>query len=970
MRYLIWSDLHAYPHTVYSRPTERGLTTHIEDLFKTGDWLEELMLDHAPDAMVFLGDYFHAFGQIDMQSLQVLKVWERLHYIAGDMDIPAVALVGNHDYYDTYANIHSLPTAPQVIDTPRVLEFGEDRVLLLPYCNDPAEITRQVREAGEHSLVFAHIPLLGAEFATGATEQAGIDSSVFTEASILVNGHYHMPDEYDTGDDLIVVMAGTVIASSFNDIERDIRHGALILDSDTGEITRFENPHSALFNKFEIYTENALHTMQDETDADADRRVVRVKTVPEYRDLIEQNMRPHLKYLQINALAPELGMEEARSEISVDDSPVKNLTRYIELSECPDDKYGLDTLTQVIAEHPTEAAGEFMLSYVAIENFLSIVSAEYEANDGSLILIEGKNGSGKTALQEAIMWAVYGTSPRSKNKSAPGDDVIYEHGAKSCRVEVEVEIGGELYMIARGRKDRDYKSQPHLFVHNKKQDKFVPADARIGKGTQDKINALVGVPEHMMRQTIFLTQSLENRFTELGDADRKRLLGTLSGASIYEHCEKRARIDLKDAEHEVSQAEGRIGAAEQNRDRHAEQIEAREQELETFDRDNQKQRKALREQRKEYEAEIAELEEKATALTRSIADYNSDFVAQDDAINDISDEIKRAQDSRANLATERAVPLANRDTLERVLGTPVCPTCGQGIDAETYQEQYDDAINEVDRLDLMIEDVASEIVALTEQRNKLMAERRQSMAEQRDLQDEQSTLDRQTLPDRRKRLQRLIEDESRFDDQRRNIETQLNFAKDEYAAAVGAIDSAADDLSAAQDQAAVIAWWIRAFGKEGIVSWLYDEVLVFVNERLREYSDIMFGDIVVSLSSTRELKSGDVKNEIDIIISGGRPYRKLSSGERRRIDLALQFALNDLAVSSSGFRTNLLVCDEIDDYLDWGGKTGLVEILQAKAAAKMFVMLMTHNAELKSLIPKRWYMTNEGGESSLYKGAA
>src|SRR5208283_1032835 len=90
---------------------------------------------------------------------------------------------------------------------------------------------------------------------------------------------------------------------------------------------------------------------------------------------------------------------------------------------------------------------------VKISNILSIEDAYVEFDDSGLMLVRGwnydvdrANGAGKTAIFNAIAFALYDKLPRKITATE-----ILRRGSKSGYVEVRVECGGDEYTIRRSR---------------------------------------------------------------------------------------------------------------------------------------------------------------------------------------------------------------------------------------------------------------------------------------------------------------------------------------------------------------------------------------------------------------------------------------------------------------------------------------------------------------------------------------
>lgn len=120
--------------------------------------------------------------------------------------------------------------------------------------------------------------------------------------------------------------------------------------------------------------------------------------------------------------------------------------------------------------------------------------------------------------------------------------------------------------------------------------------------------------------------------------------------------------------------------------------------------------------------------------------------------------------------------------------------------------------------------------------------------------------------------------------------------------------------------------------------YMLEEVIKFLSSRSEYYSDFLFSTgskIEVTLSGNK------------ILISvGGRLYENLSGGERQRVDLAVQFALRDMLVTTSGFSCNLLVLDEAFDNLDAQGSESLVKLVTTEFFDIDSVFIVTHHSEI------------------------
>src|SRR4030042_200288 len=103
-----------------------------------------------------------------------------------------------------------------------------------------------------------------------------------------------------------------------------------------------------------------------------------------------------------------------------------------------------------------------------------------------LACLSGDNGNGKSAIIDAMTWALWG-----KARAASDDDLIYSSiNATEMEVEFEFTVGGQLYRIIRKRskpKKRGAAGQSGLEFQISGADGFRPITGNTIAQTQEKI---------------------------------------------------------------------------------------------------------------------------------------------------------------------------------------------------------------------------------------------------------------------------------------------------------------------------------------------------------------------------------------------------------------------------------------------------------------------------------------------------
>ena len=168
----------------------------------------------------------------------------------------------------------------------------------------------------------------------------------------------------------------------------------------------------------------------------------------------------------------------------------------------------------------------------------------------------GNNGNGKSALIDAITWALWG-----KARARRDDDLIYS-GEQEMEVELEFAVGSQRYRVLRKhsrpkRRQASGTSSLDLFIAS--DNGFRPISGNTIRETQRKITTQV---LHMDYDTFinsaFLRQGHADEFTTAEPAKRKQVLGNILGLSQYDEYEAEAKDLAKRLELEREQLESTI----------------------------------------------------------------------------------------------------------------------------------------------------------------------------------------------------------------------------------------------------------------------------------------------------------------------------------------------------------------------------------------------------------------------------
>jgi DNA repair exonuclease SbcCD ATPase subunit len=179
-----------------------------------------------------------------------------------------------------------------------------------------------------------------------------------------------------------------------------------------------------------------------------------------------------------------------------------------------------------------------LLKELKLNNFLSHEKTEIAFGETEKFLIDGRSGSGKSSISEAIIWTLYGRG-RSESRN------LVRRGAKTAGCSLRINVGTHDYVITR---TTTLAGKNTLVVTHNKGVLGAPfiAIERTGiKDTQDWIEKeLLRASYPLFCNSVAYTQEKEASFVEATASKRKDLLLEIVGAGNFEGLYEKAKLAL------------------------------------------------------------------------------------------------------------------------------------------------------------------------------------------------------------------------------------------------------------------------------------------------------------------------------------------------------------------------------------------------------------------------------------------
>ena len=181
---------------------------------------------------------------------------------------------------------------------------------------------------------------------------------------------------------------------------------------------------------------------------------------------------------------------------------------------------------------------------LSLSNFLSYRDAAPTLHlDGIRVAcLCGPNGNGKSALLDAMTWALWGKARGQRHEQ------LLHHGQTEMQVELVFDVGSERYRVSRrySQARRNPQSSLELAVQTAGGE-FRPITGDTIRATEAQIERLINMDYGTFVNSAFLVQGRADEFTMATPGVRKDVLAKVLGLGRYDELAERARLHGRDA---------------------------------------------------------------------------------------------------------------------------------------------------------------------------------------------------------------------------------------------------------------------------------------------------------------------------------------------------------------------------------------------------------------------------------------
>ncbi|MBN1179099.1 MAG: SMC family ATPase, partial [Anaerolineae bacterium] len=193
---------------------------------------------------------------------------------------------------------------------------------------------------------------------------------------------------------------------------------------------------------------------------------------------------------------------------------------------------------------------------LSLTNFMCYRRATVDFAGIHVACLSGENGAGKSALLDAMTWAVWGKA------RARRDDELIRLGEDEMAVDFVFGLGDERYRVVRTRK-AGKRGQSQLDIQIRDGERWRSIAESTIRDTQLKIERALRLDYDTFINSAFLRQGQADEFTVKTPAERKRVLGNILGLDVWESYEEHVKGALRTVQDEIRALDLRLAEIEE-----------------------------------------------------------------------------------------------------------------------------------------------------------------------------------------------------------------------------------------------------------------------------------------------------------------------------------------------------------------------------------------------------------------------
>lgn len=560
-----------------------------------------------------------------------------------------------------------------------------------------------------------------------------------------------------------------------------------------------------------------------------------------------------------------------------------------------------------------------------IHNILSIERASISFGDTGLVLVEGfdydsgrANGAGKSAIFNALSFALYDKTPRRITKSE-----ILRKGCSSGYSLVEVETQAGRFGVKRER--------PVANTYYR--------DGKVINITQEEFEEKIGLNYEQFLVTMYTAQDTPEKFINLTDAQKKSFILKIMNLGKFTQAKDYVSEQLKIIEIEKELNKTKLQGYKSN-------IEIYKSSMV----DPTLISNRINQNLKDIEAHTKAIKELELITQPESSKY-------DQIEKQISQKLQGINNAKHLLANIRR----DYNAVSNIKPDANCPSCNvELVIVGKNIHKCDDSEKEATLKELAktINDLESQISKEQEIQELIQKIKIKKQDEFADYYQAQTSISeyRNSILLKNNENKNFTEQVARNDDIKLKVRQVVTNAQ--------ALTKKQSELL---DEQFLLDAVGSVFDTTGAPAYIMDSIIDSFNEAVSDYISEIWPNATYILQTYKENKDKSIKAKFSetLTINGkDRSIGSLSGGETRALSLALDFAIIEVLSTQYSLSLNPIILDEAFNGLDAVGKEMVINLL-LKFSASREVWVIDHSSEFKANFNKIIRVEKRNGVSKI-----